>query len=93
MKTAMATTQDLAHRIRSHSLRMVHKAKASHIGSALSIADILAVLYGQVMCFDPKGSLRRSVIPLHWFSTHRQHWPFWIRPVFIPGARVSILAV
>ena len=54
MKTAMATTQDLAHRIRSHSLRMVHKAKASHIGSALSIADILAVLYGQVMCFDPK---------------------------------------
>jgi transketolase len=32
---------------------MVHRAKASHIGSALSIADILAVLYGGVMRFDP----------------------------------------
>jgi transketolase len=33
---------------------MVHKAKASHIGSGLSIADILAVLYGEVMTYDPK---------------------------------------
>ena len=32
---------------------MVHKAKASHIGSALSIVDILAVLYGEVMNYDP----------------------------------------
>jgi transketolase len=34
---------------------MVHKAKASHIGSGLSIADILAVLYGEVMTIDPKN--------------------------------------
>jgi len=33
---------------------MVHRAKASHIASALSIADILSVLYGQVMKFDPE---------------------------------------
>ena len=32
---------------------MVHRAKASHIASALSITDILAVLYGEVMRFDP----------------------------------------
>jgi len=32
---------------------MVHRAKASHIGSALSIADIVAVLYGRVMRIDP----------------------------------------
>lgn len=31
---------------------MVHRAKASHIASALSITDILAVLYGAVMRFD-----------------------------------------
>jgi transketolase len=31
---------------------MVHRAKASHIGSALSIADILAVLYGEIIHFD-----------------------------------------
>jgi transketolase len=32
---------------------MVHRAKASHIASALSIADIIAVLYGQVMSLNP----------------------------------------
>jgi transketolase len=31
--------------IREISLRLVHKAKASHIASALSIADLLAVIY------------------------------------------------
>lgn len=48
----MVATQTLANRIRQSALRMVHRAKASHIGSALSIADILAVLYGEVMRFD-----------------------------------------
>ena len=48
----MSTTQILANRIRQNALKMVHKAKASHIGSALSITDILAVLYGEVIRFD-----------------------------------------
>jgi transketolase len=43
----------LATRIRQHALRMVTDARASHIGSALSIADIVAVLYGQVLRLDP----------------------------------------
>ena len=46
-------TKKLAIRIRRNALKMVHRAKASHIASALSIADILAVLYGAVMRFDP----------------------------------------
>ena len=50
----MIDTIQLSKNIRSHSLQMVHRAKASHIASALSIADILAVLYGQVMKYDPK---------------------------------------
>lgn len=49
----MLATQKLANRIRKGSLKMVHRAKASHIASALSITDILAVLYGEVMRFDP----------------------------------------
>jgi transketolase len=49
----MSTTELLATRIRQNALKMVHRAKASHIASALSIADVLAVLYGQVMRFDP----------------------------------------
>jgi transketolase len=32
---------------------MVTRARASHIGSALSIADIIAVLYGRILRVDP----------------------------------------
>jgi len=46
-------THTLAHKIRFHALRMTHEAKSSHIGSILSIADIVAVLYGGVLKKDP----------------------------------------
>jgi len=45
---------ELANQIRIHSLQMVYSAKASHIGSALSIADILGCLYGGVLNIDPQ---------------------------------------
>jgi len=47
-----ALSESLAKDIRKTSLQMVSSAGASHIGSALSIADILAVLYSDVMEFD-----------------------------------------
>jgi transketolase len=47
-------TRKLAKAIRSTVLKMVHRARASHVGSALSIADILAVLYGSVMRLDAR---------------------------------------
>jgi len=47
------STDELAHRIRKHVLSMIHKTNSSHIGSCYSIADILAVLYGHVMNYDP----------------------------------------
>ncbi len=47
-------TRALARRLRGHALRMTHLARASHIGSCLSVADILAVLYGGVLRVDPK---------------------------------------
>lgn len=43
------TNKEFAQRIRIESLKMVHRAKASHIAGALSIADVLAVLYGSVL--------------------------------------------
>lgn len=46
-------TRPLAARIRGQALRMVTRAKASHIGSALSIADIMAVLYGRALHVHP----------------------------------------
>ncbi len=48
------STEEMARAIRRSALQMVHRAKASHIGSALSIADILAVLYGKVMQYKPE---------------------------------------
>ncbi len=45
---------DLARQIRIHSLRMVAQSNSSHIGSSLSVADILAVLYTDVLQVDPK---------------------------------------
>src|SRR6476646_4553683 len=45
--------KEFARRIRAHALRMVHAAKASHIGGCLSMADILAVLYTQILRLDP----------------------------------------
>ncbi len=47
------STEDLAKKIRGDALRMVSEAKASHIGSALSIADIVAVLYGAILKTNP----------------------------------------
>ena len=40
-----ASFQTTAAKIRASALRMTHKVNASHIGSCLSMADILAVLY------------------------------------------------
>lgn len=53
MNSLHIDSQDLARRMRIQALQMVHRAKASHIGSALSICDIVAVLYGQVLRLDP----------------------------------------
>jgi transketolase len=50
---SVEAVRQLAWRIRRHTLRMIHKAKASHIGSCFSMADVLAVLYGGVLRLDP----------------------------------------
>lgn len=56
----MDTTEHLALKIRRSAIQMVHKAKASHIASALSITDVLAVLYGEIMRFDPSDEKLRT---------------------------------
>ncbi len=47
-------SQELAVKIRRHVLEMTHKAQSSHVGSCLSIADILAVLYSGILNIDSK---------------------------------------
>lgn len=44
----------LAKKIRLHALHMIHRAKSSHLGSAYSMADLLAVLYGKILRINPQ---------------------------------------
>ena len=44
---------NLALRIRRHVLEMTHRAKSSHVGTSLSMAELLAVLYGNVLRVNP----------------------------------------
>ena len=50
----VACTRALARRVRRDAIRMVHRVDASHIGTCLSMADLLAVLYGTVLRVDPR---------------------------------------
>ncbi len=50
MKSA---SQKMARCVRESILRMTSHAKAAHVGSCLSVADILAVLYGEVLKVNP----------------------------------------
>jgi transketolase len=46
-------TRALALRLRRHVVEMTHLGQSSHVGSCLSMADIMAVLYGEVLRVDP----------------------------------------
>ena len=59
------TSRELAQTIRADALRMTAATKASHIGSCLSIADILAVLYSSVLrvrANEPKWTARDRLV-------------------------------
>jgi transketolase len=44
-----AEVRELARRIRVRAVRMTNRAKSSHVGSSLSMAELLAVLYHDVL--------------------------------------------
>jgi transketolase len=50
---APITTEELALRVRRHVVRMCSRGGSSHVGSCLSMADIIAVLYGGVLRIAP----------------------------------------
>jgi len=45
----MSAAQELAKKVRIHALKMAHNGGAAHTGSSFSIADILAVLYTDIL--------------------------------------------
>ncbi len=48
------TSQQLAWMIRRHGVEMTHLSGGSHIGAIMSVADIIAVLYADIMKFNSK---------------------------------------
>jgi transketolase len=44
---------ELARRIRLHAVNMTHRAGSSHVASSLSLAELLAVLYGSILRITP----------------------------------------
>jgi transketolase len=48
----MIDSMQLAGAVRKKIVTLAHKNKASHIGGALSITDVLAVLYSRILKFD-----------------------------------------
>ncbi len=51
------SAKQLAARARSHAANMVYAANSSHIGGCFSMADLLAVLYGDVLNHKPHDPL------------------------------------
>lgn len=47
-------SEELAWLIRRHGIEMTHLSGGSHIGAILSVADIIAVLYADVLRFNPE---------------------------------------
>ena len=45
----------LAAEIRLETLKVIHSRGFGHVGGSMDLADVMAVLYGEVMKFDPKN--------------------------------------
>lgn len=50
----MAELNDVAKKLRVHAVRMIHRSKASHLGSCLSMADLLAYFYWHELRIRPE---------------------------------------
>lgn len=48
-------SEQLALEIRKHAIKMVHDSHASHIGAILSVTDIVAVLYNDILNINPRN--------------------------------------
>ena len=45
----------LAAEIRLETLKVIHSRGFGHVGGSMDLADVMAVLYGEVMKYDPKN--------------------------------------
>lgn len=91
----------MARRIRERVVRMTHRAKSSHVGSSLSMAEILATLYGgalNIKAHDPVWPERDRFIlskghgcaGLYVALAERGFFPSeWLDDFYVDGARLA----
>jgi transketolase len=56
----MMTGKELAWKIKRHGVEMTHLSKGAHIGSILSVSDIIAVLYTGVLNIDSSNPQKEN---------------------------------
>lgn len=60
------TSEELSWKIKRHGVEMTHISRGSHIGAILSVSDIIAVLYADILNIDPqdprKGDRDRLIL-------------------------------
>lgn len=95
------TPEEFARRIRARVVRMTNRARSSHLGSSLSMAEILAVLYGGVLRVDPARpddpgrdrlilSKGHACAGLYAALAERGFFPMdWLESFFVDGARLA----
>ena len=91
----------VARYIRVQAARMIHRAKSSHLGSALSMADLLAVLYTRTLRIDPNRpdwaerdrfvlSKGHACAPLYAVLAMRGFFPEdWLEDFYQDGAHLA----
>lgn len=95
------STEEFARRVRCHAVRMTNRAKSSHVGSSLSMAEILAVLYGGVLRVDPNDphdpdrdrlvlSKGHACAGLYAALAERGFFPLsWLESFYADGAKLA----
>ncbi len=93
--------EELARKIRVHAIRMTHRANSSHIGSTLSMAELLAVLYSGVLRVSPETvndpdrdrfilSKGHGCAGLYAVLAERGFFPLdWLKSFYIDGAQLA----
>jgi transketolase len=101
MRSGWEESAALAKKIRVQTARMIHRAKSSHLGSAYSMAELLAVLYGRILRIDPKQpeamerdrfvlSKGHACAALYVVLAEREFFPKeWLDDFYQDGARLA----
>lgn len=101
IKPEVAEAASLARRIRLKTLRMIDRARSSHLGSAFSMAELLAVLYTRILRVDPARpawedrdrfilSKGHACAPLYVVLAERGFFPAsWLDEFYLDGSHLA----